>query len=285
MDDGVGRGKVEADAAGFETNEEDRDRIIVLEPVDLSLSVFRKPGEITMARAAFFKTLPDEIEHFDELAEDKDTMAAVDDLLEQFVEKVEFGGSVAALVRRKSEQSEIATDLTEPKQTGQHFHPHWAVVRSARSETLLNLAQERIVGRALGRTQFARDDLLDLFRQLAGHVGFAAAKEKRANPAGKATLQRRRGIAGERLLVTLAKVGPGPEITGRDEIHERPEIADRVFHRGAGENETPLRTKAAGGLGILRLRVLDVLGFVEHDRAQFEASVEFHVAPQEAITR
>ena len=52
MDHGVGRGKVEADAACFQTDEEDRDLVIILKTVDLLLPIFRQTGEITMGGAA-----------------------------------------------------------------------------------------------------------------------------------------------------------------------------------------------------------------------------------------
>ncbi len=120
---------------------------------------------------------PDEVEHFHKLAEDEDAMSAVDNFAEQLVEQVELGRGVGLFVRRKTEQAQIAAGLPQAEQAGQHFHPGGAVVRPARAETLLDFAQKRVVGRALGRAQLARHALLDFIRQLARAVGFAEAEE------------------------------------------------------------------------------------------------------------
>ena len=148
-----------------------------------------------MGGSARLEPIPDEIEHFDKLAEDKDTMSAVDDFLEQLVEQVELRGSFALFVRRKSEEPQIAAGLAQAQQAGQHLHPGCAVSCSAFPDALLDLAQKRVVGRPLGWTKLARNDLLDFFRQLARDVGFAATEEKRVEggaPAGVAMPDRTR---------------------------------------------------------------------------------------------
>ena len=62
-------------------------------------------------------------------------------------------------------------------------------VARALPDALLDLAQKRVVGRPLGRTKFARNDLLDFFRQLARDVGLAATEQKRAQAAREPALQ------------------------------------------------------------------------------------------------
>src|SRR3982751_6835603 len=138
---------------------------------------------------ARLESLPNQIEHLDELAEDENAMTAVDDLFQKFIQQVHFGRTLLVFVRRKAEQTQIATDLAEAKKSGQHFHPLRALAGWLRAESLLDLAQQNVVSRALGRTKIAWDDLLYFLGQLAGDVGFAPAQEKWAEAPGKSTLQ------------------------------------------------------------------------------------------------
>ena len=117
-------------------------------------------------------------------------MPAVDDFLEQLVEEVELRGSFALFVRRESEQPQVAAGLAQAQQAGQHLHPGCAVSCSAFPDALLDLAQKRVVGRPLGWTELARNDLLDFLRQFARDVGFATAKEKWSKAARETPLQR-----------------------------------------------------------------------------------------------
>ena len=131
-----------------------------------------------MSGTARLEPIPDEIEHFDKLAEDKDAMSAVNDFLEQLVEQVELRGSIALFVRREPEEPQVAAGLAQAQQAGQHLHPGYAVICATFPDPLLDLAQKGVVGRPLGWTELARNDLLDFLRQFARDIGFTTTKEE-----------------------------------------------------------------------------------------------------------
>src|SRR4030095_17044532 len=98
---------------------------------------------------------------------------------------------------RSSGEPEVAAGRAQAYQAGQHLHPGRAVSCSAFPHALLDLAQKRVVGRPLGWTELARNDLFDFLRQFARHVGFATAKEKWSKAARETPLQRRLGVGRE----------------------------------------------------------------------------------------
>ena len=233
-----------------------------------------------MRGPARLESLPNEIEHLHKLAENKHAMAAVDDFFEQFIEQIE-------LRRRRlfeAEQTQIAAGLAQAEQTGQHLHPLRAVVRGT-AEAALDFAEQRIVGGALRRSEFARQHLLDFGGKFRRDVGFFATEEERSQPTREPTLQRRFGSGGERFLVALAEVAATAEVTRHHEIHQRPEIAHGVFHRRAGEDKALTAAQVEGGLRILRVGVFDVLRFVEHHGVESERAIKFRVAAEQSVTR
>ena len=61
------------------------------------------------------ESISNQIEHLNELAEDKDAMAAINNLFQKFIKKIQLGGYLLASVRRKTKQPQIATGLAKPE--------------------------------------------------------------------------------------------------------------------------------------------------------------------------
>jgi hypothetical protein len=88
------------------------------------------------------------MQHRDELAEDEDAVFAVDRFLEEFVEEIELGGSLFFI---NADEAQIATNLAQTEETSKHLHPLRTGVHilAGTAETLLDLAQKRVIGGAL----------------------------------------------------------------------------------------------------------------------------------------
>src|SRR5438067_731243 len=69
--------------------------------------------------------------------------------------------------------------------------------------------------------------------------------------------------------------------TGVEELHDRPEIAYVIFDGCAGEGDAPAGPKAPRGPRLLRLRILDVLRFVQHNSGPGHARERLVIAMEE----
>src|SRR2546422_6250153 len=110
---GIGASEVQADAAGLEADQKDGKRIVALETVDDFAAVGSRAIEEGIGDFLGFKPLANKCQHAHELAEDQHTMAAVDDLLEQFAEKIEFAGSGFRIRLLQLQQPQVATNLPQ----------------------------------------------------------------------------------------------------------------------------------------------------------------------------
>ena len=140
MNDGVGGGKIQADAAGFQTDQEDWNRGIALEAIHDFLTLFGRAIEIAEWNLELLQAFADEVQHRDELAEDEDAMFAVDRFLEEFVQEVQLCGGLFLI---DADEAQIATDLAQTEQTSEHLHSLRTGVHilAGTAETLLDLAQ------------------------------------------------------------------------------------------------------------------------------------------------
>src|SRR5438128_5488354 len=148
MNDGVGSGEIEADAAGFQADQEDWNRGIALEAIHDFLTLFGRAIEIAEWNLELLQAFANEVQHRDELAEDENAVFAVDRFLEELVEKVQLGGGLFLI---DADEAQIAAHLAQTEQTSEHHHPLGSGVHilAEAAQTLLDLAQQRVVGRAL----------------------------------------------------------------------------------------------------------------------------------------
>src|SRR5204863_3237474 len=90
MNDGVGGGEIQADAAGFQADQEDWNRGIALEAIDDFLTLLGRAVEIAEWNLELPQAFAHEVQHRNELAEDQDAMFAVDRFLEELVKEVQL---------------------------------------------------------------------------------------------------------------------------------------------------------------------------------------------------
>src|SRR5436305_1294238 len=69
--------------------------------------------------------------------------------------------------------------------------------------------------------------------------------------------------------------------SGMQEVEDRPQVEQAVLDRGASQRQAVLRVQLADGARLRRLRILDVLGLVDHDPPPLEAAQQFFVQPSQ----
>ena len=104
-------------------------------------------------------------------------------------------------------------------------------------------------------------ELVDLVGQLGGDLGLALGAAEQQDAVQRP--QRRLAVA--RHLGDERRAGPDEARVG--EVEDRPQVAEPVLDRRAGERQPGVGRDAAQLLGGVARRVLDRLRLVEHDRA------------------
>src|SRR3954467_11708184 len=114
VNDGIGGGKIQADAACFQTDQEDGNRGIALEAIHDFLTLFGGAIEITEWNIELLQAFTNEVQHRDELAEDEDAVLPINRFLEEFVEQVQLCRGFFLI---DADEPQIATDLAQTEQT------------------------------------------------------------------------------------------------------------------------------------------------------------------------
>src|SRR4029077_14377370 len=84
-------------------------------------------------------------------------------------------------------------------------------------------------------------------------------------------------------FIPILEILAAAKIAGQKKLEERPQVAQRILHGCAGEDEAALCGQRTGGLGVLAVRVLDMLRLIKHDRGKGHRLVTFDVTPQEGV--
>src|SRR5205823_4960281 len=140
MNDGVGSGEIQADAAGFQADQEDGNRGIALEAIHDFLTLLGRTVEVAEWNFEVLQAFANEVQHRDELAEDQDAVFAINRFLEEFVEQVQL---CRGLFLIDADEPYIATDLAQTEQASKHLHSLCTGVHmlAGTAETLLDLTQ------------------------------------------------------------------------------------------------------------------------------------------------
>ncbi len=214
-------------------------------------------------------------------------MAAVNHFLQQFAEQIQFAGRVRGIHVVEFQQPEIAANLPQPQQRGEHHHA--AFGETLRADGFQNFLaaglDDLLIDAALIGRQFAEGNLLDLRRQIRRNIAFQAAQHEGPQPPGEPGLCLRIFLLGDGQFVALAKILCGAEIAGHEKIENGPQIQHRVFQRRAGQHQPVFGAHGFHGLRILRLAVLDVLRLVQHDGVEFQSAIFFRIAADERVAR
>jgi hypothetical protein len=81
------------------------------------------------------------------------------------------------------------------------------------------------------------------------------------------------------------KVAATAEQTWIGEVELTPQLVQAVFHRRTGQRETEASWQLEGGARDLRIRVLDVLRFVQNDRVPLARGERVVIQAQERVGR
>src|SRR5688572_4922779 len=177
------------------------------------------------------------MQHGNELAEDKDAMAAVDDFLEQLAEQVHFGRGRNGIDVFEFEEAQIATNLAQAEQGVEDDHA--TAGESLRANGIRDLAAAGLeqfgVNGLLIRRELAVRNLLQLRREIRGDFALEPAQHEWPEPAGEARLGGVALFAGDWNFVTLAKILCRAEVSGHQEVEDGPEIEHGIFERRPGE--------------------------------------------------
>ncbi len=141
------------------------------------------------------------------------------------------------------------------------------------------------VGSLLVGGEIDLEGLFQLIGKIRGDLGFGPAQHPRADPAQESMPHLRRIACLEGVLVAFLEIAFRAQIAWQQKVEERPEVPQRVFQWGAGENEASPSLEGHGGGGILAVGVLDVLRLVEDRCREAEAFVVFDIAPEQRVAR
>lgn len=211
------------------------------------------------------------------MGENEEAVAFVEGLVEEFAEGAEFGGVIGG--GGGGDQAGVAADLAEPEELGEGGEAEGVFGGAGGGEVeegalgaLLGFAVEG----GLGGLEVAVNDLLDLGGEFGGDGLFGAAEDVAGGFSAEA-------LVVERAFLGLGAGGGGPEETGHEEGEKGAEVVERVFERGAGEEETAGGVKGAQGLGVAGAAVFDVLGFVGDDAGEVHGGKKFFVAGEGGV--
>ena len=213
-----------------------------------------------------------------ELGEDQRALAAVDQLLHHLPEPLELVGALgregAAILQ---ELRRVVADLLEPQERGQDQAPALDALRLL--QLLCDVLDDGLVeGRLLGRER-AIHLLLDLVRQIVDDplVGLDAAQDEGLHQLLQGHRPGRIVALVDGHLEGLAELGLLAQVAGIEEVEDRPEIAQAVLDGRAGQGQAMRRRQLQDRARLGGLRILDVLGLVDHHAVPVPAPQELLV--------
>ena len=268
MDDMRGGGEVEPGAAGLEREHEERDAFVLLELAHQILALLHL-GLAVQDEAGPAEHGAEERRqrrgHLPELGEDEHLLLPGGDHLGDLAQPRELAavllgpGAVAEPLRG------MVADLLEPHQEGEHDAPALDAVGVV--ELVGEVVHRLLVERRLLAAQRAER----LHLGLVGQVGDDALVGLQApqNVGAHQLAQRAVGIVrpvgeafGERRELLRRSQQPGI-----DEVEDRPQVAEPVLDRRAGERDARVGLELLDGPGLLGAGILDRLRLVEHGQA------------------
>ncbi len=277
--DVVGRGEVEALAAGLEAHEEQPAVRVLLEADDASLPVGRASVEVFVDRLLLVEPAAEDCQETGELAEDEHLVPLVEHLVELFQQRIELGTRLvhAGVI----DQSLMAGGLPQPQQRLEHGDSRAADAHPADppGEFGPEVLAEFVVGLPLGLAEFDEQRLLGLLRKIGEHLRLRPPQQVGADGAGHDL--RAAASVGEK----LPQPGGAAELSGVEKFEDAPEFADVVLDRCAGERQAMAGAEQPAGLRRLAGCILDRLGLVEDHVVELGLAVGHDVAAERAVGR
>ena len=267
MDDGVGAGEVETDAASFQGDEKDGN-LLFIETVDQrhALAGLGLASEGDVGDATFLQLWRDHVEDARELAEDEHLMAAGGALLDHRETEGELG---RGLVETVKEEGRRTADLAQAHEQRQHAHARLGqrVPGDLFDEGFVAEGELGVVDASLFLAELGIEDGVDLVRELGENVVLHAAQDERRDLALELLEAGSVFVARDRDLIEMAELAPAVQVARQAEIHDAPEIGQGIFDRGAGEGKMVQPGKALEAAGYKERTVNDMLRrFASSDR-------------------
>ncbi len=212
------------------------------------------------------------------MAEDKDLVALLHELGNVVDQSFQFGAlhvSVGGI-----DQARMAADLPEPEEGGEYIEAllvEFGVVGDG-TQLLLGAFEFGIVEIQLIALELACDGFLDAVWQVGSDLLLGAPQHEVTRAIEE--LLRRFGI---RFLVLAFEGRLTAEQSWHGEGEKAPEVEGSVLDRRASQDKAMFGLERAGGFSGLRLRVLDVLAFVEQGDSPLDFVKEPLVDAQLAV--
>ena len=204
-------------------------------------------------------------------------MAAFHGSCHQLHAGFQLGAAALPVVRHKAR---VAADLPQAHEHREHRH---LVLRFCGAQLFAGVHHGSKVELALFGVQLDAVDVLGLGRQLLEHLGLHAPQDERPGELVQPP---------QHVLVVLLHDGlfePGAEgavrrqIARHQEGKDAPQLAQTVFHRGAGEGEPHLAVHPADGFILLGGVVLDGLRLVQNAGIERLFFVKFFIPAQQVV--
>ncbi len=214
------------------------------------------------------KQLADMGEHAGELREYQQAVAARDSVIDDLAEHVELAGAALVILE---EQGRITGDLSQSREQRQYLYAALteAMRRELGGEILLRAQEPGLIYLLLFRRHIRDHLALDLVRQLLEDVLLHAPQDERHDMIAQVVHGPLILIAHDRRLIALLEFLMAQEVARHQEIEYRPELGQRILDRRTGQGEIAARLYTLDGPGVLRRRVLDMLGLIEDAVAEF----------------
>ncbi|MNJ57194.1 hypothetical protein D3C77_527730 [compost metagenome] len=126
-------------------------------------------------------------------------------------------------------------------------------------------------------------DHFGLGRQLGGYLLLGSAQQERADAAGQVGQALGIAMAFDRGPVGLVEVLEVAQPARHQEVEDRPQLAEVVFHGRAGQAQALFGLQFADGEGRLAGAAFDVLRLVEHQQVPRLRAQVFEVAGYQGV--
>ena len=240
--------------------------------------------QVEAVDALLGQMLADEIEHACELREQQHPVAAFKGVLEQLVQEVQLAAAAAIIVKK---ERRMTAELAQAREKRQDFDA--ALFETLSREFFLHFlagfSQPGGVDFALAGRHFSAHLAFHFRRQLFEHFFFQATQQEGADMAAQ-VLQRFLVLVFDdgRFKVILEKL-MAAQVARQNEIKDRPQFGEGIFHRRACEREAHLGGNVFRRLRRLGARVFNMLRFVENGAVEVEILVGFNIPAQHAVGR
>jgi len=278
-------GQVQARPSRLQADQKDRDVLVALETIHLPRPVHRAAIQIAVGNFAAVEFRLHKFKQGNKLAEDQHPVTSRDRLLQTVQEVLHFSGRLGPGFPILGQQAQVTAGLPQPHEDGENRNPVPAARLLTRKLTdlLAALFQDLAIDTFLLIGHFTPGHLLNLGGKILGHLGFGPTQQERANPLPQTVLGALIPQLGHRNLVPVPEIRGGAQVSGHEEIEDRPEIEEGIFQRRSGKHHPVLADQLLHGDGRLAGPVFNALRLVQHDRVKLQFFIFRNVPAQQRI--